>query len=147
MALWLTMATIPGPTRPAANDDSSVTFDYTASDGTFTASSTATLELTSVNDAPVPSPDLTLEVSEDQVLQGTVGVNPPISALATDVDSTLTTEVFQAIDATFNSTPVTLADAGIGYDPVTGNYVFDFSSQLYQSLADGEPERLFIMRR
>ena len=123
---------------PVENDDSSVTFAYTASDGTFSASATASLDLTSINDAPVPNPALTLEVSEDQLLQGTVGVNPLIADLATDVDSTLTTESFQAIDATYKGTPVTLADAGIAYDPVTGNYVFDFSSPLYQSLGQGE---------
>jgi VCBS repeat-containing protein len=35
---------------PALNDDSAVTFDYTASDGTLTAASTATLDITPVND-------------------------------------------------------------------------------------------------
>ena len=41
---------------PAANDDSAVTFNYTASDGTLTASSTASLDITPVNDAPVAAP-------------------------------------------------------------------------------------------
>ncbi|MBL8905229.1 MAG: cadherin-like domain-containing protein, partial [Rhizobiales bacterium] len=37
---------------PAANDDTGVTFNYTVSDGTSTASSTASLDITPVNDAP-----------------------------------------------------------------------------------------------
>jgi len=53
---------------PAANDDSSVTFSYTASDGTASASSTATLDLTPVNDAPTAG-NITLEAS----LFGNVG--------------------------------------------------------------------------
>jgi len=36
---------------PAHNDDTAVTFNYTASDGTLTASSTASLDITPVNDA------------------------------------------------------------------------------------------------
>jgi VCBS repeat-containing protein len=38
---------------PALNDDSAVSFNYTVSDGGLTASSTATLDITPVNDAPV----------------------------------------------------------------------------------------------
>ena len=38
---------------PALNDDTSVTFNYTASDGSLSSSSTATLDITPVNDAPV----------------------------------------------------------------------------------------------
>ena len=38
---------------PALNDDTGVTFNYTASDGLLTSSSTATLDITPVNDAPV----------------------------------------------------------------------------------------------
>ena len=37
---------------PAANDDSAASFSYTASDGTLSASSTASLDITPVNDAP-----------------------------------------------------------------------------------------------
>src|SRR4029079_7375454 len=40
---------------PATNDDSSVTFAYTATDGEFFSSSTASLDLSAVNDALVAS--------------------------------------------------------------------------------------------
>ena len=38
---------------PAADDDSAASFSYTASDGLLSASSTASLDITPVNDAPV----------------------------------------------------------------------------------------------
>lgn len=38
---------------PAANDDGAVTFDYTVSDGALSATSTASLDFTAVNDTPV----------------------------------------------------------------------------------------------
>ncbi|MEQ1954479.1 cadherin-like domain-containing protein, partial [Mesorhizobium yinganensis] len=49
---------------PAANDDTSVTFGYTASDGSLSAASTASLDLTPVNDAPVISGTTTGTVTE-----------------------------------------------------------------------------------
>ena len=82
-------------------------------------------------------------MSEDQVLQGIVGGDVPVSALATDVDSpNLTAASFAAIDATYNGNVVTLAEAGLSYDPQTGQFVFDFSVPLYQSLGDGETATL-----
>src|SRR5206468_3716485 len=40
---------------PALNDDISVSFSYTVSDGSLTAAGSATLDITPVNDAPVIS--------------------------------------------------------------------------------------------
>ena len=62
---------------PALNDDSAVTFSYTASDGTLTASSTATLDLTSVNDAPITDHVL-INTNKNTPIPGKLG--------ATDVD-------------------------------------------------------------
>src|SRR6476646_6417214 len=39
--------------HPASNDDTAVTFSYGVSDGTATVATTATLDITAVNDAPV----------------------------------------------------------------------------------------------
>ena len=50
---------------PALNDDTGVTFSYTASDGTLTASSTATLDITPVDDAPVAVPVTLAAIAED----------------------------------------------------------------------------------
>ena len=41
---------------PAANFNGPVSFNYTASDGSLSASSTASLTLAGVNDAPVATP-------------------------------------------------------------------------------------------
>ena len=50
---------------PALNDDGLVTFSYTVSAGTLTASSTATLDITPVSDAPVTLPVTLAPISED----------------------------------------------------------------------------------
>src|SRR6185503_12261803 len=42
--------------HPASNDDTAVTFSYGVSDGTATVATTATLDITAVNDAPVTTP-------------------------------------------------------------------------------------------
>ena len=52
---WSTTATAPGPTR-RRQLQRPVSFSYTASDGTLSASSTAALTSTPVNDAPVATP-------------------------------------------------------------------------------------------
>ncbi|WP_299417690.1 VCBS domain-containing protein, partial [uncultured Sulfitobacter sp.] len=64
---------------PALNDNSAVTFSYTVSDGTLTATSTAGLDLTPVNDAPVDNGTvLAVSGDEDTAITGTI--------LASDVD-------------------------------------------------------------
>src|SRR4051812_12799851 len=69
---------------PASNDDTGVTFAYTASDGSLSSSSTASLDITPVNDAPVATPVTLTAIPEDR------GAFPtrPSSDLAgvTDVD-------------------------------------------------------------
>ncbi len=50
---------------PAPDDDTAATFSYTASDGTASASSTATLDITPVNDAPVAVPVDLGSIAED----------------------------------------------------------------------------------
>ena len=67
---------------PAANDDTDVTFAYTASDGEFSASSTASLDLTPVNDPPVIA-DQSFSVAEESLTGAAVG-----TVLASDVDDT-----------------------------------------------------------
>jgi len=50
---------------PASNDDSSVSFSYTITDGSLTAAGSATLDLTPVNDAPVTTPVTLVAIAED----------------------------------------------------------------------------------
>ncbi len=70
---------------PALNDDTSVTFSYTASDGTLTASSTATLDITPVNDAPVTTPVTLAAIAEDSGAR--LITQAELLAKATDIDS------------------------------------------------------------
>ena len=64
-----TLVANPGGTSwtytPDLNDDTSATFAYTASDGEFSSSSTASLDITPVNDAPVASPVVLTAIAED----------------------------------------------------------------------------------
>ena len=57
-AFWSTTTTAPGHTRRPSIDTTSVTFDYTVSDGTSTSSSTASLDLVPVNDGPGAGPNV-----------------------------------------------------------------------------------------
>jgi Ca2+-binding RTX toxin-like protein len=52
----------------AADDDGAVSFAYTASDGEYSASSTATLDLTPVNDAPTGGVSITGTPTQGQTL-------------------------------------------------------------------------------
>ena len=72
---------------PAFNDDTGVTFNYTVTDGALTASSTASLDITPVNDAP-----LNAVPGAQSATAGTAKAIADI--IVTDVDSTaLTTSV------------------------------------------------------
>ena len=64
-ARWSTTATEPGTTRQRPNDDTSVSFSYTITDGTDTVAGTATLDITPVNDAPTTSPVTLTAIAED----------------------------------------------------------------------------------
>jgi large repetitive protein len=75
---------------PAANDSSSVTFNYTASDGSLSASSTASLDITPVNDAPVATPVTLASIAEDsgvrvitsaQLLVGVSDIDGPAATI------------------------------------------------------------------
>ncbi|MBL8907101.1 MAG: cadherin-like domain-containing protein, partial [Rhizobiales bacterium] len=62
---------------PAANDDTGVSFNYTVSDGTSAASSTASLDITPVNDAPVITGDLQADINTvDPYVLSVDDVNP-----------------------------------------------------------------------
>ncbi|MDH4563681.1 cadherin-like domain-containing protein, partial [Pseudomonas sp. BN411] len=50
---------------PALNDDTQVAFTYTVSDGSLTASGSATLDITPVNDAPTTTPVTLTAIAED----------------------------------------------------------------------------------
>ena len=106
---------------PAANDDTGAVFNYTVSDGELSASSTATLDLTPVNDAPVASPVTLPTAAEDG---GSVTITAQqLLAGASDIDSssltitslTLASETGSLVDnhdGTWTYTPAANDDTG-----------------------------------
>ncbi len=50
---------------PALNDDTSVSFSYTVTDGSLSVAGSATLDITPVNDAPTTSPVTLAPIAED----------------------------------------------------------------------------------
>ncbi|MFY0613224.1 MAG: cadherin-like domain-containing protein, partial [Hyphomicrobiaceae bacterium] len=100
---------------PALNDDTSVTFAYTASDGTLSASSTATLDITPVNDDPTGS-GLPTNVT---VLEGTT-TDFDLSALNIgDVDGDALTVALTASAGTFAATSGSVTVGGSGTSALT----------------------------
>ena len=69
---------------PALNDDTGVTFNYTVSDGSATASSTASLDITPVNDAPVITSNGAGATANISVAENSTAVT---TLTAIDVDS------------------------------------------------------------
>ena len=76
---------------PAANYSGPVSFNYTASDGSLTSSSTASLILAAVNDAPVASPvalaagteDTAYIINASTLLAGVTDVDGPFPLIIT----------------------------------------------------------------
>ncbi len=70
---------------PALNDDTSVSFDYSVSDGTAFAAGSAALDITPVNDAPVSSPVTLAAIAEDSGAR--LITQAELLANASDIDS------------------------------------------------------------
>ena len=91
----------PGGTwtyNPAANDDTSVTFSYAVTDGVAApVATTASLDITPVNDAPVTSP-VTLTASAETAVPRLI-TQAELLANASDVDGPALTAVNLAITA------------------------------------------------
>ena len=69
---------------PAANDDTSVSFSYTVTDGSLSVAGSATLDITPVNDAPTTSPVTLAPIAEDSGAR--LITQAELLANATDVD-------------------------------------------------------------
>ena len=89
---------------PAADDDTSVSFTYTVTDGSLTAAGSATLDITPVNDAPVTHND-SATVDEDQ--------NVVINLVGNDADVENALDL-SAITITAAPTNGSLVDNGDG---------------------------------
>ncbi len=123
---------------PTANYNGSAVLTVVSNDGALTDTDTVAITVTSVNDAPVANKNVSGgNITEDSTFSGTLGsVTLPISAFATDIDSTLSPSSFNFTGVTINGTPVSsLAAAGISYNSATGAFTFDPSTILaFQSL-------------
>jgi len=95
---------------PAANYNGPVSFNYTASDGSLTSSSTASLALAAVNDAPVVTA-ASLTVSEG----GTVLITPANIGVADPDSSSFAFTVTNVTHGTFQTT----ADGGTWVNATT----------------------------
>ncbi|MBR0850306.1 cadherin-like domain-containing protein [Bradyrhizobium diazoefficiens] len=129
---------------PALNDDTGVTFSYTASDGTLTSSSTASLDITPVNDAPVAVAD-SFSVNEGATLVANVLTND------TDVDVVDTKTV---VSFTVGSTTVAAGGtihlaSGADLSVAANGDVTLAQNGAYQVLLDGGPDGIdfnYLMR-
>lgn len=84
---------------PALNDDTSVSFSYTVTDGTLTAAGSATLDITPVNDAPVITSNGGGSTASTAVAENTTAVT---TVTASDVDlpaPTLTYSIVGGVNA------------------------------------------------
>ena len=70
---------------PAADDNGTISFSYTISDGTDSASNTATLDITPVNDAPVSTPATLAPIDEDSGFR-VITQDDLLAGYASDVD-------------------------------------------------------------
>jgi hypothetical protein len=98
---------------PAADDDTSVVFFYTASDGEFSASSTASLDLTAINDAPTAVPVDLGAIAEDgsrlitaaELLAGLSDVDGPAAAITALTVQSGSGELTDNLNGTWSYTP------------------------------------------
>jgi VCBS repeat-containing protein len=98
---------------PALNDDASVTFNYTVSDGALSASSTASLDITPVNDAPVAVND-TLAATEDMPVTYAAA-----QLLGNDTDVDSATLTIASVASGSGGTAVLEADGSVTFTPDT----------------------------
>ncbi len=116
---------------PALNDDASVAFSYSVTDGSLSVPGSATLEITAVNDAPVTTAVTLAAVDEDSGAR--LITQAELLANATDVDNTVLTATGLAISSG-NGTLVDNLDGTWSYTPALND---DASVAFSYSVTDG----------
>ena len=116
---------------PALNDDGSVSFSYTVTDGVLTAAGSASLDITPVNDAPTTTAVTLTAIAEDS--GGRVITQAELLGNATDVDSAALTATGLSI-ATGNGS---LTDNGNGTWTYTPALNDDGSVSFSYTVTDG----------
>jgi VCBS repeat-containing protein len=110
---------------PALNDDTSVSFGYTVTDGSLTAAGTANLDITPVNDAPTTTPVTLAPMAEDSGAR--IITQAELLANANDVDGPSLTATGLSIasgsgslvdngDGTWSYTPALNDDTSVSFD-------------------------------
>jgi hypothetical protein len=121
--------------------DTTITLDGDFAGAVFAASQSASDTDITLTFAPVANDVVVTDpVTEDAVFSEVLGSAAlPFAVVATDGDSVLTPGSFSLLGASIDGTPVPgPADAGVSYDPVTGQVVFDPTAlEVYQSLPEG----------
>ena len=99
---------------PALNDDTSVSFSYTVTDGSLSVAGSATLDITPVNDAPTTSPVTLAPIAEDSGAR--LITQAELLANASDVDGPAMTATGLTI-ATGSGSLVDNGDGTWSYTP------------------------------
>jgi len=120
---------------PAANDDTSVNFDYTFTDGTNLATGTGSLDLTPVNDAPTTTPVVLASITEDsgarvitqaELLAGTSDTEGD-SLLASGLTLTGNGTLVDNGDGTWSYTPAANDNTGVSFNYTISDGVEDIA--------------------
>ena len=110
---------------PAANDDTDISFAYTITDGSGNVATTATLDVTPVNDAPTATPIVLTPVAEDSGVQTITQTE--LLAGASDIEGDALTVTNVAIasgngtlvdngNGTWNFTPAANDDTSVNFN-------------------------------
>ncbi|AOE87663.1 cadherin-like domain-containing protein [Pseudomonas sp. TCU-HL1] len=117
---------------PALNDDTQVSFTYTVSDGSLTASGSATLDITPVNDAPTTTPVTLTAIAEDSGARTITQAE--FLANATDIEG----DELTVSDLTISSGGGTLTDNGDGTWSYSPDENDDTAVSFSYSISDGD---------
>ena len=103
---------------PAANYNGLVTFNYTVTDNTLTASSTASLTVTPVNDLPLAGSPNTASGAEDTVITGSVPLGSDVETVPGALTYQLVAPVAGLVfnpNGTFAYTPAANANGAVSF--------------------------------
>src|SRR6185295_8316523 len=117
---------------PALNDDSSVSFSYTVTDGNLSAAGSASLDITPVNDAPTTTAVALAAIAEDSGAR--IITQAELLANASDIDNAQLT----ATDLTIATGTGSLVDNGNGTWTYTPALNDDSSVSFSYTVTDGK---------
>jgi hypothetical protein len=128
---------------PAHDYNGAVSFSYTASDGTLTASSTASLTLAAVDDAPVATPvtltpgteDTTYTISTAALLTGVIDVDGPSLSISSVSIASGGGSLHNNDDGTWSYTPAANYNGPVSFNYTASDGTLTASSTASLALA------------